>query len=162
MSANVFRFNVVDGTGSVSFVGPGHGLKVIAAACSHGPNRIQDLLLDARRYDPQWASTVLGGLSVFDEHNVESITSGYQQAIASEDDIQHQPFRVVDGLTRSRSMVPARLGLIVINLKEKRIIQIHNSYADLSRRGRGRIRKEGRPTRSLFHYELPETWRIVP
>lgn len=162
MPANVFRFNVVDGNGSVSFVGPGHGLKVIAAACSHGPQRIQDLLLTARQYDAQWASLVLGGLSEFDEHNVEGVTSRYQQAIASADNVRHQPFRVVDGLTRSRSMVPARLGLVVINLKERRIIQIHNSYADLARRGRGRIRKEGRPTRSLFHYELPETWRIVP
>lgn len=162
MSANVFRFNVVDATGAVSFVGPGHGLKVIAAACSHGPQRVQDLLLDARRYDPEWASMVLGGLSIFDEHNVEGVTSGYEEAIISEDDVRHQPFRVVDGLTRSRSMVPARLGLVIINLKEKRIIQIHNSYADLARRGRGRIRSEGRPTRSLFHYELPESWRIVP
>lgn len=162
MSANVFRFNVVDGSGSVSFVGPGHGLKVIAAACSHGPQRVQELLSYARRYDAEWASTVLGGLSVFDEHNVEGVTSRYEEVIACEDDVQHQPFRVVNGLTRSRSMVPAKLGLVVINLNEKRIIQIHNSYADLSRRGRGRIRKEGRPTRSLFHYELPETWRIVP
>jgi len=162
MSADVFRFNVVDGTGSVSFVGPGHGLKVIAAACSHGPQRIQDLLLSARLYDPEWASMVLGGLSIFDEHNVEGVTSGYEEAITSEDDGHHRPFRVVDGMTRRRSMVPARLGLVVINLKEKRIIQIHNSYGDLSRRGRGRIRKAGRPTRSLFHYELPESWRIVP
>ncbi len=162
MSTNVFRFNVVDGAGSVSFVGPGHGLKVIAAACSHGPQRVQDLLSYALRYDAEWAATVLGGLCVFDEHNVERVASGYEEAIASEDDGQHQPFRVVDGLTRSRSMVPARLGLVVINLKEKRIIQIHNSYADLSRQGRGRIRKEGRPTRSLFHYELPEAWQIVP
>jgi len=162
MSISMFRFNVIDESGSVSFVGPGHGLKVIAAACSHGPQCVHELLSYARRYDAHWAATVMGGLSVFDEHNVEGVADSYEIEIASKDDPLHRPFRVIDGLTRRRSMVPANLGLVVINLKEKRIIQIHNSYADLSRRGRGRIRKEGRPTRSLFHYELPDVWRIVP
>lgn len=162
MSTNVFRFNVVDGSGSVSFVGPGHGLKVMAAACSHGPSRVQDLLSFASRYDADWASAVIGGLCVFDEHNVEGIADRFEAVIRSEDDASHRPFRVVNGLTRRRSMMPARLGLVVFNLKERRIIQIHNSYADLARRGRGRIRKQGRPTGSLFHYELPDGWRIVP
>jgi hypothetical protein len=59
-------------------------------------------------------------------------------------------------------MQPARLGLVVMNLRDRRIIQIQNSYAELDRKGRGRIRANGRPTRTLYHYELPESWRIVP
>jgi hypothetical protein len=69
---------------------------------------------------------------------------------------------VIDGVTRRHSMEPARLGLVVFNFKEPRIIQIHNNYDDLDRKGRGRIRADGRPTNKLFYYELPAEWAIVP
>jgi hypothetical protein len=162
MSPNVFRFNIVDDGGSVSFVGPPHGLKVLAAACSHEAENTADLLNWATRYDRSWAEEVRAGLLVFDEHNLETLSSGFEPLVESNDDACHRPFRIMDRVTRSRSMIPGRLGLIVINLKAKRIIQIQNSYADLARTGRGRIRANGKPTRSLFQYRLPDTWRIVP
>jgi hypothetical protein len=54
------------------------------------------------------------------------------------------------------------LGLVVFNLKERRIIQIQNNYSNLERRDRGRIRVDGRPTDTLFQYELPVEWSLVP
>ncbi len=162
MSTNVFRFNVVDDEGSISFIGPAHGLKVLAAACSHGAENVADLLGWATRYDQAWADDIRAGLFIFDEHNLGTLSACFEPLVESSDDLSHQPFRIVDRVTRARSMKPARLGLIVINLRAKRIIQIHNSYADLGRTGRGRIRANGRPTRSLFQYHLPDPWRIVP
>lgn len=162
MSANVFRFNVVDHDGSVSFIGPAHGLKVLAAACSHGAENVVDLLNWATRYDRAWAEEVRAGLLVFDEHNLDTLSAQFEPLVDSEDDASHRPFRIMDRATRARSMIPGRLGLVVINLEAKRIIQIHNSYADLARTGRGRIRANGKPTRALYQYRLPDVWRIVP
>lgn len=162
MSVNLFRFNVVDPSGTISFTGPAHGLKVLAAACSKGPATIGDLFDLAQRYDPEWIADIRLGLSVFDEHNIGTLTESYAPHVLSTDDAQHRPFRVVDAVTRNRSNQPARLGLVVVNLDAQRIIQVQNSYGELPRKGRGRIRNGGKPTRSMYHYELPEAWSIVP
>jgi hypothetical protein len=162
VATSMFRFNVIDESGSVSFVGPAHGLKVIAAACAKGPASFTDFIDDAKRYDPEWIEEVRIGLMVFDEHNIDGLSESYEPVVTSEDDEDHRAFRIVDAQTRARSMVPARLGLVVVNLPEQRIIQIQNSYAELHRKGRGRIRSRGLPTQSIFHYELPEAWSIVP
>jgi hypothetical protein len=72
------------------------------------------------------------------------------------------PFRIWDAETRRASLEPGKLGLVIFNLKEQRIIQVQNSYSDLQRQGRGRIRLNGRPTPTLYHYKLPENWAILP
>jgi hypothetical protein len=72
------------------------------------------------------------------------------------------PFRVVDDQSRGLSLKPAATGVILFNLKARRIIQIQNSYAEVQRVDRGRIRQNGRPTRMYYYYSLPEEWRIVP
>lgn len=162
VTANVFRINIVDEHGAISVVAPPHGLKVLAAGCSREPVSIPELLELARPFDPQWIEETRMGLRIFDEHNVDSLSPAYADTVAREVDEGHRPFRIFDPTTRSRSMVPARLGLVIVNLKTRRIIQIHNSYADLLRKGRGRIRERGKPTRSIFQYELPEAWSIVP
>lgn len=159
---NVFRFNLVDTEGAVSLIGPAHGLKVLAAACSREPESISQLLEFAQPYDANWIQQVRTGLMIFDEHNVGEVDAAYEPIVTNRDDTSQRPFRIIDQVTRTRSMVPARLGLVIVNVRTQRIIQIHNSYAELRRKGRGRIRAEGRPTRSLFHYELPEAWSIVP
>lgn len=159
---NQFRFNIVDDRGTTSFVGPAHGLKIIAAACGKGMETARDVLEVAHAYDATWASWVQTGLNVFDEHNISRVSGEFEPLIFSEDDEAHQPFRVLDQETRQRSMQPARLGLIVFNLKEKRMIQLQNQYGEFTRQGRGRIRADGKPTRMLFHYELPPAWSIVP
>ena len=162
VKSNLFRFNLVDADGAMSIVGPPHGLKVLAAACSREPRTIAELLEFAQPYDSTWIQQVRTGLMIFDEHNVGEVDPGYEPVVANRDDASQRSFRIIDQVTRTRSMVPARLGLVIVNVRTQRIIQIHNSYAELRRKGRGRIRAEGRPTRSLFHYELPEAWSIVP
>lgn len=162
MKTTVFRFNIVDADGTVSFVGPAHGLKVLAAACSKEPDTTSQLLDFARTYDPEWIEQVRLGLMVFDEHNVDEVALHYEPVVSAGDAPDHRAFRIIDAATRTRSMQPAQLGLVVVNIGKQRIIQIQNSYAELNRKGRGRIRSQGVPTRSLFHYELPEAWSIVP
>ena len=159
---NQFRCNVIDHRGTVSLLAPAHGLKVIAAALARGADDVAQLLNLARQFDADWADAVNRDLRVFDELNVDGLDASFEPAVEAEDGEVHGAFRVVDSITRRRSMVPARLGLVVFNLKERRIIQIHNSYDDLDRRGRGRIRSDGRPTNRLFYYELPAEWAIVP
>jgi hypothetical protein len=162
VTVNVFRINIVDEHGAVSVVGPPHGLKVLAAACSREPSSITELLEMARPFDADWIEQTKNGLRIFDEHNVDTLSPAFESKVSQEVDEGHTPFRIFDSTTRTRSMVPARLGLVIVNLKTRRIIQIHNSYADLLRKGRGRIRERGKPTRSIFQYELPEAWSIVP
>lgn len=158
----LYRVNVIDQRGTVSFLAPPHGLKVLAASVSRGSQSFQELLYQARPYDAEWAESVLREVFFFDEHNVDELSDPFDEAVASGDDVDHPAFRVMTPSTRKRSLVPGRLGLVVFNLKERRIIQIHNSYDELRRKDRGRIRVAGEPTELIFHYELPDEWALVP
>lgn len=159
---NHYRVNVIDTRGTVSFLAPPHGLKVLAAAITQGASTGAELIANAHAFDAQWAADVRAQIMRFDEHNVDTVSDPFHQAIAASDNAGHPAFRVVDTETRQRSLVPGRLGLVVFNLKERRIIQIHNSYANLERRDRGRIRVDGKPTNIVFQYELPGEWALVP
>lgn len=158
----LIRFTVADQTGTVSFVGPGHVMKMLVASCAKGPSTLVNLLDLTRRYDDQFADTVLNGITVFDEHNLPDNTSSIEQVFENVPPENWPPFRVYNDVTRRASTEPARAGLIVINLNAKRIIQVQNSYAEIQRRDRGRIRNAGKPTRQLYHYDLPTDWALVP
>lgn len=159
---NHYRVNVIDERGTVSFLAPPHGLKVLAAAITQGAASGSELIANAHAFDAQWAAEVRSQIMQFDEHNVDAISGRFQEVIAEGDRTGHPAFRVMDTETRQRSLVPGRLGLVVFNLKERRIIQIQNNYANLERRDRGRIRVGGKPTNILFQYELPGEWALVP
>lgn len=156
------RFTVIDETGTFSFVGPCHVIKMLVAACAHEPHTVGEMLEIARAFDPEFVDGVRSGIAVFDEHN----TAGNLEAFASWRDklapADLPPFRVLDESGREASLEPAGTGLILFNLRSRRIVQIQNSYADVLRADRGRIRRNGRPTRTLYHYSLPDDWRIVP
>ena len=158
----LIRFTVADRDGTTSFVGPGHAIKMLVAACAKGPETVGELLDHTRRYDDQFANQVLNGLSVFDEHNIRDNTSSIETLLAEHPPGDWPPFRVFNDTTRRASTQPGRAGLIVINLNEKRIVQVQNSYSEIQRRDRGRIRSSGRPTRTLYHYDLPKDWALVP
>ena len=158
----VMRFTVVDRGGAMSFVGPCHALKVLAAACSHQPDDHRALLDHAGAYDQRLSGFVLDGLSVFDEHNSATNPEAIRAVLRERAGHDAPPFRVIDEVTRRRSLEPVKAGLVVFNLNARRIVQIQNSYAELKRRDRGRIRRDGKPTRVLYHYELPTEWSIVP
>lgn len=159
---NHYRVNVIDERGTISFLAPPHGLKVLAAAITQGATDGSELLALARSFDAKWAADVRAQIMRFDEHNVDEVCDPFQVAIAEADGQEHPAFRVMDQETRTRSLVPGRLGLVVFNLKERRIIQIQNSYSNLERKDRGRIRVDGKPSRMLFQYELPQDWALLP
>jgi hypothetical protein len=162
----VMRFTVIDPGGTVSFVAPCSALKALVAACSKYPTDLESLLSACARYDTELQSKVLDGLSVFDEHNAEGRYEQIHSAIdyAEEQRAGHNipAFRVVDETTRQASLEPVKAGLVLFNLKERRIIQVHNTYDNVRRQDRGRIHKDGEPTKQLYHYILPQDWQIVP
>jgi len=159
MTENVFRLNVIDDQASVSMLGPAHAVKAVMAAISHGASTWQSILARVRRYDPEWADGVSRGVLQFEE---------FHQPAAPEAEVGFEtidadaPFRIWDAPTRKRSMEPASLGLVIFNLKEQRMIQVQNNYGELPRQGRSRIRMNGRPTATIYHYKLPEEWAILP
>ena len=162
----VMRFTVIDPNGTVSFVAPCNALKALVAACSKGPTDLESLLAASSRYDTDLQSQVLDGLAVFDEHNAEGSYEQIHSAIdyAEEQRTHHNipAFRVVDETTRKASLEPVKAGLVLFNLKERRIVQVHNTYDNVRRQDRGRIHRGGTPTRQLYHYSLPSDWQIVP
>lgn len=164
ISTPVMRFTVVDDDGAMSFVAPGHALKMLTAACSRRPANHRVLLGLAEEYDPRLASRVMKALSRFDTEWGRPVAdpSALHARLGDGNAEDGSPFRVVDEVTRRRSLEPARAGLVVFNLSAKRIVQVQNSYADLRRKDRGRLRRDGRPVRALYSYELPSDWSIVP
>jgi len=162
MNSSLVRFTVVDPNGATSFLGPGHVIKMLAAACSRNPRTLQDLLEFTRPYDPDFVSEVRRGLAIFDEHNTPDDLSAFQAVVERQSPDTLPPFRVFDDLTRDLSLRPARLGLVLYNLKARRIVQLVNSYGALLREDRGRIRRSGQPTPVLYSYQLPHEWQIVP
>jgi hypothetical protein len=156
------RITVVDRDGAISVVAPCHAVKMLTAACSRRPADHRALLALAEEYDPRLLGSIVQGLSRLDE-------AGHAEGDDAEppgsdetgiDDAR--PFRVVDEATRRRSLEPVNAGLVVFNLPAKRIVQVQNSYADLQRKDRGRLRRDGRPVRAMYSYELPPDWSIVP
>ena len=159
MAHDGFRLNIIDNNCAVSFLGPAHAAKAIAAACSHGATTWQEVLGRTQRYDPDWTSDTRRGLLQFEEHHIpcEDPISPAEPTFDAA-----YPFRIWDAETRKSSLEPGMLGLVIFNLKEQRIIQVQNSYSDLQRQGRGRVRLNGRPTPTIYHYKLPEDWAILP
>lgn len=157
------RYTVVDRDGTTSFVAPDHLMKMLAAACSRGPSNVSALLVVTEEFDPKQTRAIIDGLARFDAGRLATPTPRTDDPApipAVEDD--PTPFRVVDEPTRRRSLDPASAGLVVFNLPAKRIVQIQNSYAELKRKDRGRLRRDGRPVRAYYSYELPPDWAIVP
>jgi hypothetical protein len=162
MSTSRMRFTVVDDDSTISFVGPPHYLKALTAGCSRRPADHRSLLALAAEYDADLIATILNGLTVFDEHNTPGHAETFHQRLREDPSPAPPPFRVVDDETRRLSLQPEGTGLVVYNLPARRIVQIQNSYAELRRQDRGRIRRDGRPTRDLYHYRLPNDWTILP
>jgi hypothetical protein len=151
MSPSSFRFTIVGPDGTVSFVAPAYALKMVAAACGKGAESSDDLIEGLGEYDPTLAQDLRSGLDRDDRQAGE---------VLPPDPVR--PFRVVDDATRAAAQQPVSAGLIVVNLPEKRIVQVQNSYADLKREDRGRMRRNGRALQLFYRYELPAEWQIVP
>jgi hypothetical protein len=157
----MMRFTIIDQQDTISFIAPPHALKAITACCANGAEATGDILAGLAPYDAELSRRLRDQLAVFREHNTREDArwiaerldeeSGYEPVIA-----------VIDEQTRRASLEPARLGLVVFNLPARRIVQVQNSYANLERSDRGRVRRKGKPVATFYSYTLPEDWSIVP
>lgn len=157
------RYTIIDPRGTVSLVGPCHALKMLVAACAKMPATLGDMLSHVRPLDAQFAEFIESGLATFDEHHLTGGTNGATAAaVGPLDDGHARVFRVTDAASRQASLEPVKAGLVLFNLKERRIIQVQNSYAEIERRDRGRLRRDGQPVRTYYSYDLPADWQLVP
>lgn len=159
---NLLRFTLIDQSGGISFVADAEVLPALLRGCQQGPGTSMELLHLAESYYHGIEERVLNGLSMFDERNVPGNYQAVHQALAFCAPHQQPPFRVVDDLTRDVSLQPVKAGAILFNLVRKRIVQLQNTYREITRAGRGRIYDGERLTRRVFNYELPSEWRLVP
>jgi hypothetical protein len=159
---NIMRYTIVDEYGTVSFIAPCEALVPLVAGCARDPRTVPDLLHIADEYNSGMREAVLCGLAVFDEHNTRDSHQSIHGALDHCRSHEVPVFRVVDSRTREASLTPVHAGVVVFNLRAKRIVQIQNSYAEIQRRGRSRAVKPASPERRLIKYELPRYWALVP
>jgi hypothetical protein len=105
---------------------------------------------------------VLSALAVFDEHNVPGRYDAIHRVLDETSPAELPPFRIVDERTREASLQPIKAGLIIFNLKDRRIVQVHNGTGEVERNGRARHHNGRHWTARVHTYELPDGWRIVP
>lgn len=159
---NILRCTLIDKTGGISFVADAEALPALLRACQQEPATSEDLLRLAEPYYHGLQERVLNGLAVFDERNTPGHYEAIHQAFEFCAPHEQPPFRVVNDETREASLRPVKAGAILFNLVRKRIVQIQNSYREITRVGRGRVYDGETLTPSVFRYQLPREWEIVP
>lgn len=159
---NLLRCTVIDSSGGVSFLTHGDALPALVAACSTNPSDLHDFLDRADPFYANLANYVYDGLAIFDEHNVSGHYDEIHRKLTTMPRHKQPVFRVVDNLTREASLRPVKAGAVIFNLKEKRIVQMVNSYREITRTGRARTFDGSQLTEKVFRYKLPEEWALVP
>jgi hypothetical protein len=134
----------------------------LVAACASNPTSLQEMLARVDQIDRRLRDRILIGLAVFDEHNVEGNYEAIHRVL-TEGTAEREPvFRVVDDLTRQRSLEPTRTGLLIFNLKDRRIVQVLNHFYEVEREGEVHLHNGEKYSRRTVTYSLPESWSIVP
>src|SRR5207248_688754 len=118
------RFTIVDPRGTISFVGDGFLMLPLVAACASNPRSLPEMLARVDQIDRRLRDRILNGLAVFDEHNVEGNYEAIHRSLDASGAHEEPVFRVVDDITRQRSLEPTHTGLIIFNLKDHRIVQV--------------------------------------
>jgi len=121
-----------------------------------------EMLDHVDQIDRRLRDHILSGLAVFDEHNIEGNYHDIHERFQSPGGEIEPVFRVVDELTRQRSLQPTRTGLIIFNLKDRRIVEVLNHFYAVERSGEVHLHNGARYSRRTVPYELPESWSIVP
>lgn len=160
--STAYRINMIDQRGTISLLAPAHGPKMLTALAGLEFDSARDMLQAVAALDAAWIHQVLSQLAMFDEFNIDELSDDWREMLERGDSAVHPAFRVIDPVTRARSLQPASVGLIVFNLKEHRIIQVQNSGDDLEREGEGRYREDGAPQDRMYSYILPKNWSLVP
>jgi hypothetical protein len=156
------RYTIVDSRGTVSFIAHCDVTFALVAACARNPHTLDELLDLA---DPVYGGLreyVQNGLAVFDEMNVEGNSTAIRATLEIATPTEQPVFRVVDPVTREASLRPVKAGVIVLNLRAKRIVQIQNSYQVIKRSGRVRLFDGDRVMARTLNYRLPDDWSLVP
>jgi len=161
-AVNVLRCTIIDARGSVSFVAHADVLPALAKACTDNPRTLEQLLDATTYYYEGLREQVLNGLAMFDERNVKGHYESIHQALDLCAPYEQPVFRVVDDRTREASLSPVKAGAVVFNLRAKRIIQIQNTYREITRRGASRVFDGAHMTSEVFSYQLPREWVLVP
>lgn len=123
---------------------------------------LTELLEQVRRFDEQFVDQVRNELARFDEHVVADNAESIERWMERPEHETPEAFRVFNQQLRNLSLTSGRLGVVLFNLPERRIVQIENSYGELLRKDRGRIRVDGKPVSRYYHYALPESWTLLP
>lgn len=156
------RYTIIDGSGTISFVASCDALIPLVAGCARDPRSAEELLGFADEYAAGTRETVTCSLAVFDEHNTGENLRAIHGAIGFLKPHELPAFRVLDDRTRQASLTPVHAGIVVFNLRAKRIVQIQNSYIEIRRKGRARASQPASPERRVIRYELPSYWSLVP
>lgn len=130
---NVMRYTVIDPIGVASFIGPCDALRPLLVGCVGGAATLEELLRAAERSGAQLFDPVTSGLAVFDEHNAYGNFAAIHGAIEHLHPHEMPPFRVVDDRTRQASLQPVKAGAIIFNLPKRRIVQLQNTFSDVTR-----------------------------
>jgi hypothetical protein len=159
---NLLRLTLIDSAGGVSFVAHGEALPALLRACAGGAREIDDLLEKAEPYYHGLRERVENGMVMFDERNTPDNYNAIHNALEKAQPEESPLFRIVDDVTREASLRPVKAGAVIINLMDRRIIQLQNAYKEIRRTGRGRIFDGERLTDSVYTYRLPKDWALVP
>jgi hypothetical protein len=159
---NLMRLTLIDAGGGISFVAHGEALPALLRACATGPKTVSELLERSDPYYHGLNERVSNGLAMFDERNLPGKYDAVHKALELALPEESPLFRVVDDITREASLRPVKAGAIVINLMDRRIIQLQNAYREIKRSGRGQVFDGERMTGTTFTYRLPNDWALVP
>src|SRR5579884_1165762 len=136
---NLLRITMIDAGGGISFVADAEALPALVAACARNPETAADLLAFADVNYGGLRDRVLNGLAIFDERNVDGQLQAFHQALEFCAPHELPPFRILDERTREESLRPVKVGAVLFNLIQKRIVQIQNSYREITRVGRAPV-----------------------
>lgn len=159
---DLMRSTVIDSKGSISFVIPCEALPALVAACCSSPRNIAEFLDVADSYYHNLKEPVLNGLALFDEFNTRGNYTAIHTALSQAPLDQQPVFRVVDETTREASLQPVKAGVVLFNLRAKRIVQLMNSYREIQRSGYARVFSDDGRTNTVYSYRLPREWALVP
>jgi len=159
---NLLRCTVIDGEGGISFIAHGEVLAALAKGCVANPQSLEELLEYSEPFYHTLREHVLNGLAIFDERNVKGRYEAIHKALEMCRPYEQPVFRIVDDLTREASLRPVKAGAVLFNLPARRIVQLQNSYREITRVGRGRVFDGERLTNDMFSYRLPKEWALVP
>jgi hypothetical protein len=153
---------VIDDSGGVSFLSHGDALPALVKACADNPPDLLAFLGATEPFYHNITDYVLSGVAVFDEHNMGGRYDAAHKVLTTLPRHKQPVFRIVDDLTREASLRPVKAGLVIFNLKERRIVQMVNSYREIRRTGRARVFDGSSLTEESFSYRLPADWALVP